>query len=115
GFIPSYMVYFSRSMSSIFFRRGPLESIHKLLSEGYYFDRIYYAIFLDGFPRLCSCIYNQIENRIIDRINYAVAGAAQFLSQSFRPTHTGNLNYNMSAVLIGLAGIFILIIIIVGW
>ena len=115
GFIPSYIVYFRGSVSPIIFRRGSLEAIHKLLSEGYYFDRIYYAIFLDGFPRLCGWIHSQVEDRVIDRINYAVAGAAQFLSQSFRPTHTGNLNYNMSAVLIGLAGFFIIVMVLVGW
>jgi len=89
--------------------------IHKLLSEGYYFDRMYYAVFLNGFPRVCSWIYSWIETAIIDRLNYAISSSAQWLSQGFRPSHTGNLNNNMSAVLVGLAGFFILALFLVGW
>ncbi|MGQ9542733.1 MAG: NADH-quinone oxidoreductase subunit L [Candidatus Bathyarchaeia archaeon] len=115
GFLPSYIIYFRGAVSPLSFRRGPLGIIHKLLSEGYYFDHIYYTIFLNGFPKLCGWLYGQIEDRVIDRINYAVAGAAQVLSQSFRPTHTGNLNYNMSAVLLGFVGFFIIVMVLIGW
>ncbi len=115
GFLPIYLIYFRRSVSSVQLRTGALAPIHRLLSEGYYFDRMYYSVFLNGFPKLCNRIHTWIEIGIIDRLNYAVAAGAQLISQSFRPSHTGNLNYNMSAVLMGLAGFFILAFVLVGW
>jgi len=115
GFVPAYLVYFRKSISSARFTTGALAPVHKLLSEGYYFDRAYYAVFLDGFPRLCNWAYRWIEITIIDRFNYAIAGTAQWFSQGLRPSHTGNLNVNMSAVLIGLAGFLILALFLIGW
>jgi NADH-quinone oxidoreductase subunit L len=115
GAIPAYLVYFRKSVSPLRFTTGPLSPIHKLLSEGYYFDRIYYAVFLGAFPRLCSWVYGAIENGIIDRLNYVVSDGAQRLSQSFRPSHTGVLSYNMSALLFGLVGFFIIAMVLIGW
>ena len=115
GFIISYLIYFKKVISAEKLRTGPLKPIHALLSEGYYFDKLYYAIFVNGFLRLCNWLFNWIEDAIIDRFNYAISGTAQWMSQSFRPSHTGNLNANMSAVLVGLAGFLILALILIGW
>lgn len=115
GVAPAYFVYFKKSVSPARLTSGAMAPIHRLLSEGYYFDRMYYALFLNGFPRLCGWIYTWIETAIIDQLNYAISASAQWLSQSFRPSHTGNLNNNMSAVLIGLLGFFILALFLVGW
>jgi NADH-quinone oxidoreductase subunit L len=115
GILLIYLIYSRKVVAPARFRAGALSSIHHLLTEGYYFDRMYYAVFLNGFPRLCNWIYRWIETGFIDRLNYAIAGGAQSLSQSFRPSHTGNLNYNMSAILFGLAGFVILALILIGW
>jgi NADH-quinone oxidoreductase subunit L len=115
GFIPTYLVYYRKSVSLDRLRKGVLGRINRTLSEGYYFDRLYYAVFLDGFPRICTLIYQWIETAVIDRFNYAVAGAAQWLSQGFRPSHTGNLNVNISAILAGLLGFFTLALFMIGW
>jgi NADH-quinone oxidoreductase subunit L len=114
GFAFSYMIYFRKVISAEKLRTGSLKPIHTLLSEGYYFDKLYYAVFLNGFPRLCNWLFNWIEDAIIDRFNYAIAGTAQWMSQGLRPSHSGNLNANMSAVLVGLAGFLILALILIG-
>ena len=84
GFAISYLVYFRKVISAEKLRTGALKPLHTLLSEGYYFDKMYYAVFLNGFPRLCNWLFNWVEDAIIDRFNYAISGTAQWMSQGFR-------------------------------
>jgi NADH-quinone oxidoreductase subunit L len=114
GFVPAYIIYFRKSVASDRFRSGTMATFHKILSEGYYFDKVYYAIFLNGFPKFCNQIYNWIDLKIIDKFNYAVADVAKQISQNFRPSHTGVLSANMSGILAGLVGFLILILIMLG-
>jgi len=113
GFIPAYMLYFRGSKPKST-KTGGLGALQKLLSEGYYFDRVYYAIFVNGFLKFTSLFYNWIEIKIIDNFNYFVANVSKQISQKFRPTHTGVLSMNMSGILVGLLGILILMLIMLG-
>lgn len=114
GFIPAYILYFKGSKSTRSTRTGGIGALQKLLSEGYYFDRVYYAIFVNGFLKFTSLFYNWIEIKIIDNFNYFVANVSKKISQDFRPTHTGVLSMNMSGILVGLLGILILMLIMLG-
>jgi len=75
GGIPAYLVYWKRSPPPENFARGGWGALQRLLSEGYYFDKFYYAVFVDG-------------------LKAAVQG--------FRKTHPGILNFNISLILGGL-------------
>ncbi len=114
GFIPAYAIYFRRTITPERFRTGSMASIHRMLSEGYYFDKLYYAIFVNGFPKFCNYIYDWIDLRIIDKINYAIADVARQISEEFRPSHTGVLSANMSGILVGLVGFLILVLMMLG-
>lgn len=114
GFVPVYMIYFRKSVSPEGFRSGSMGTLHKILSEGYYFDRVYYSIFVNGFSKFYNQIYEWIDLKIIDKFNYAVADAAKQISQNFRPSHTGVLSANISGILAGFVGFLILILIMLG-
>ena len=75
GGIPAYFVYVRKSIHAERFRSGMLSSIHKLLENGYYFDRLYYKVFVEGYMRF---------------------------SQTFRQTHTGILNVKVMGILVGI-------------
>ena len=74
GGIPAYLVYWKRSPPPENFSRGGWGALQRVIGEGYFFDKFYYAVFVDG-------------------LKAAVQG--------FRRTHPGILNYNMSLILGG--------------
>lgn len=78
-----YFVYIRRSPAPEYFGRGFMGSIQKVLVNGYYFDRVYNAVFVNGLS----------------------AGI-----QKFRKTHTGILNYNITLIIGGISVLIILIL-----
>ncbi|RLI26944.1 MAG: NADH-quinone oxidoreductase subunit L [Candidatus Hecatellales archaeon] len=74
GALPIYLVYGRKSPPPERFAIGGWGFLQRMLSEGYYFDRFYYAVFVDG---LKSAV------------------------QGFRKSHPGILNFNMSLILGG--------------
>ncbi|MEM3087829.1 MAG: hypothetical protein QXP20_01750, partial [Candidatus Bathyarchaeia archaeon] len=109
----AYLVYYRHLISPEVFRRGFLgKAVFTFISEGYYFDRVYYAVFVNGLYRSCMALLDYVELKIIDGLNYYIAVMAKFVSQGFRPSHTGILSYNMSAILIGLVALVVLLFLI---
>lgn len=51
--------------------------------------------------RLNEMFYNRVELGFFDAINYWIADAVMSFSNSFRKTHTGNLNLNILAIQFG--------------
>jgi NADH-quinone oxidoreductase subunit L len=86
GGVPAYLVYYRKSVSAEKIRKGALAPIHKMLESGYYFDRAYYAVFVNGILAFV---------------------------QKFRRTHPGILNLNISGIIAGLC-IFIILIVLLG-
>jgi NADH-quinone oxidoreductase subunit L len=87
GGVALYFVYVRRSPSPEYFGRGFAGSVQKVLSNGYYFDRVYNAIFVNGLT----------------------AGV-----QKFRKTHPGILNYNILLIIGGLSVLVILFLLVGG-
>jgi NADH-quinone oxidoreductase subunit L len=87
GGIAIYFVYVRRTPSPEYFGRGFAGSIQKLLANGYYFDKVYHAVFVDGVTR----------------------GV-----QKFRKTHSGILNYNIILIIGGLSVLLILFFLVGG-
>ena len=75
GIVPVYAVYWRRSPPPENFAKGGWGFLQRMISEGYYFDKAYYAVFVDG-------------------LTAAVRG--------FRKTHCGILNFNMSLIIGGI-------------
>jgi NADH-quinone oxidoreductase subunit L len=78
-----YFVYIRRSPAPEYFGRGFMGSVQKVLVNGYYFDKVYNAIFVNGLS----------------------AGI-----QKFRKTHPGILNYNIILVIGGISVMIMLIL-----
>jgi NADH:ubiquinone oxidoreductase subunit 5 (subunit L)/multisubunit Na+/H+ antiporter MnhA subunit len=87
GGIPLYFIYIRRSPSPEYFGRGFAGTVQKLFSNGYYFDRVYNAVFVNGLT----------------------AGV-----QKFRKTHPGILNYNIILIIGGLSTLVILFLLVGG-
>ena len=82
GILPVYYVYAKGKPSPAIFGKGILGGLQRMLYECYYFDKLYYYIFVNKF----------------------VAGV-----QKFRRTHPGILNYNISCIIGGLLLFIILV------
>jgi len=52
------------------------------------------------FASFSSRIYDLLEISVFDRLQYVVAGVFASFSSRLRKTHTGNLNFNMLALLL---------------
>jgi NADH:ubiquinone oxidoreductase subunit 5 (subunit L)/multisubunit Na+/H+ antiporter MnhA subunit len=87
GGISLYFVYVRKSPSPEYFGRGVAGSVQKLLTNGYYFDRVYNAVFVNGLT----------------------AGV-----QRFRKTHPGILNYNIILIIGGLSVLVIMFLLVGG-
>ena len=114
GFIPAYLVYWRGGLDAARRIRERLHGLHTVLARGYFFDDVYYAIFERGLKRAASALYRGIEYIIFDRMNVAVAWAVGGFANLFRRTHTGDLNWNMSGVAIGMLVLILLILLLTG-
>lgn len=81
GGVPAYFVYFRKKIPLESFQKGTLGSIQTVLTNGYGFDKAYYAIFTRALP---------------------------LSVQKFRRTHPGILNFNLTAIIGGLSVMLIL-------
>ena len=72
----AYHLYYKRRATSLFFARNLLNNpIYLLISNGYYFDAVYYKI-LSGVMGLSQFTYRVIETAGLQRFPYVVAGGA---------------------------------------
>ena len=74
-----------------------------------YINRFYYSFFVYPTINFSRWALRNIETRGIDRFNYVIAQAASGAANRFRRTHTGILNYNMVAMILGLTVLLILL------
>jgi len=73
GGIPTYLLYYRKILSAEKLRAGLVwKKLDKLISEEFYFDKIYYKIFVDRTYRLCWRFYRWIDVPL-DMLNYGVA------------------------------------------
>jgi NADH-quinone oxidoreductase subunit L len=72
----AYYLYYKRRATSMFFARNLLKNpLYLLISNGYYFDAVYYKI-LSGVMGLSQFTYNVIEMAGLQRFPYVVADGA---------------------------------------
>ena len=78
----AYYLYYKRRATSLFFARNLLNNpIYLLISNGYYFDAVYYKI-LSGVMALSQFTYRVIETTGLQRFPYVVAGGAARIAYS---------------------------------
>ncbi|MEM2197784.1 MAG: NADH-quinone oxidoreductase subunit L [Nitrososphaerota archaeon] len=112
GLAIAYVFYIKRLWNPESARQGPiLARIHALLVNRYYIDTAYKLVFVDGFTKLSSIVRREVEEKVIDGINYAAARGFQRLVEAIRYIQTGSSNLNISGVAIGL--IILLLILLV--
>ena len=83
--LPSaYYLYYKRHATSLFFARNLLNNpLYLIISNGYYFDAVYYKL-LSGVMGLSQFTYNVIEMAGLQRFPYVIAGGASSIA---RGTH----------------------------
>jgi len=99
GSLATYLGYFKNGISS---RRWIVtRPIERIISEGYYFDKVYSRVFVEGLFKSCFKIFKRIEVGRIDRFNYVLADSALSAYKGIRRIQTGILSYNMLLTLLG--------------
>ncbi|MBS7287806.1 MAG: hypothetical protein KIH01_03430 [Candidatus Freyarchaeota archaeon] len=111
GFVPAWHYYIVR-------RGDPSRvtgnrvggAIWKFLWNRWYINQLYYLVFVDGFLKLASAMYDYLE-RGLDSLNYVVAAVTVKFSESFRKTQTGIAYVNIMYLLLGvLVFMFLLLV-----
>jgi NADH-quinone oxidoreductase subunit L len=78
----AYYLYFKRKVTSLFFARNLLNNpLYLLISNGYYFDAVYYKV-LNGVMSLGQFAHRVIETSGILQFPYVVAGAGLRITQA---------------------------------
>jgi NADH-quinone oxidoreductase subunit L len=113
GFVPAYFLYFRRSISAekLTKKGGVLGKIRAFFFNRWYINALYYKVFVNGFLSLCRKIRGTVEEKGIDRFNYASARGFGRISNALRKIHTGILTANLIYIVVG-ALIFILILLL---
>jgi NADH-quinone oxidoreductase subunit L len=113
GFVPAYFLYFRRSLSAEkLTKKGSfLGKIRTFFFNRWYINALYYKVFVNGFLSLTKKIRGTVEEKGIDRFNYASARGFGRISNALRKIHTGILTANLIYIVAG-ALIFILILIL---
>ena len=72
----AYYLYFKKRDTSVISTRSFLNNLlYRLVYNGYYFDAVYYKI-LNGVMGLSQFTYQTVENSVLQRFPYVVAGGA---------------------------------------
>jgi NADH-quinone oxidoreductase subunit L len=113
GFVPAYFLYFRRSLSAEkLTKKGSfLGKIRVFFFNRWYINAFYYKVFVNGFLSLSRKIRGTVEEKGIDRFNYASARGFGRISNALRKIHTGILTANLIYIVAG-ALIFILILLL---
>jgi len=85
--------------------------IFQILSNYYYFDLIYYRIFVTGLLRAFSLFFEKLEVRGIDQFNYSLSNSAVLAYNYMKRVQTGKLSYNMLLLTLG----FMVLLIVALW
>jgi NADH-quinone oxidoreductase subunit L len=111
GALPAYYIYVRRARDpSKFAAPGTtLGTLWKFLNNRWYVNRFYYGVFVYPLIGLSGWILRNVEIRVIDKFNYALANGAAWFSNAFRRTHTGILTYNVVGMIIGVTILLILL------
>jgi len=88
-----------------------LKRLNAILSNGYYLDKFYDAMFIKGFINGCWNLFRKIEVNCIDGLNYALSEATLRCYNMIKRSQTGVLQYNM--ILIALGMIILLLIMLI--
>jgi NADH-quinone oxidoreductase subunit L len=84
GVTVAYFIYYKKRVASEVFRRSFLsKSLHRLITNGFYFDAVYYKL-IKGVVGLARNVYGFVEIRGLERVPYLIANGALSLA---RGTH----------------------------
>ena len=111
GALPAYYVYVKRARdpSKIVAEGTALGGLWKFLNNRWYVNRFFYSVFVYPLIGISGWILRNVEIRVIDKFNYALANTAAWFSNAFRKTHTGILTYNVVGMIIGVTILLILL------
>ena len=110
GFVPAWHYYIARRGDPSAVTRNRVgAAIWTFLWNRWYINKIYFLVFVDGFLKLSSAMYNYLE-KAIDGVNYAVATVTVKASEKFRKTQTGIAYVNVMYLLLGILAFMFLLL-----
>jgi len=145
GAYTAYKFYIERAVDlEVMLEKKPLlKRLRYFFFRRWYINMVYYKVFtyptigfarwfflnierkvIDGFNNLAASslvkfsrwFFLTIDKAIIDGFNYVIAYMALNLSESFRKTHTGILNYNVLGMVLGMILVFLMLLgVLLGW
>jgi NADH-quinone oxidoreductase subunit L len=112
GAVPAYLMYV-KGRHQFGAKSKVLASVRKFFIERWYINALYYTIFVKPIMALSRWLSGVIEGRIFPAINRGAVRVFVSFTSTFRKTHTGDLNENLLALVIGLAIILLIIALVV--
>jgi NADH-quinone oxidoreductase subunit L len=108
GFSMAYIFYFSKRASpDDYVSAGAWKAIHRLVTEKYYIDHIYYAFaekVVYAFTRLCDAF----DIKVIDGAVNGISNGAVRAGERWRKMVTGNVQHYAVGIVIGLCLLMLL-------
>jgi NADH-quinone oxidoreductase subunit L len=110
GGLLGYLFYIRRSWSPDFVGKGPLGGLYKFFYKRWYWNALMYKIFVDGGLAFVRGMFNKVELKGIEGINYGIVQGSLGLSRRWRRIQTGVHSWNMILLLIGALVLLILLL-----
>jgi len=82
--------------------------LNKVLSRKYYFDEIYHGLIIKPIEWISSFSYSFIDRKLIDGIVSLSARSVSFFGQNLRRIQTGNVEFYLLAMVIGVISFLVI-------
>ncbi|MCX8189092.1 MAG: NADH-quinone oxidoreductase subunit L [Nitrososphaeria archaeon] len=115
GFVPAYIFYIRRSKSFDLSSKAFSSKIWTFLAKRWYINKLYYSLFVYPTVSISNWLYENLESRVVDGLNYYIASLAKQASVKIRKVQSGNFNDSLTLFLLGVfVAVIILCFIILG-
>lgn len=109
GFVPAYLFYIRGSKFHDLSSKVLSSKLWSFLAKRWYINKIYYNLFVYPTIAISGWLYENLESKVVDGLNYYIASLAKQASVKIRRIQTGNFNDNLTLFLLG---IFVAVIIL---
>ncbi|MEM3574014.1 MAG: NADH-quinone oxidoreductase subunit L [Nitrososphaeria archaeon] len=109
GFVPAYIFYIRRSKSLDLSSKAFSSKLWTFLSKRWYINKIYYNLFVYPTISISNWLYENLESKVVDGLNYYIASLAKQVSFRVRKVQSGSFNDNLTLFLLG---VFVAVIIL---
>ncbi len=106
GITPAYYIYYKGKGDFTNLRQGPLG---RFLENRWYFNKIFYRIFVDGYLWFTNGLRTRVESGLL-AFSEATSRGLDSVSKGWRRTMTGVLNTNVLGMMLGIIAFLLVIL-----